>query len=222
MSNSTIEHFRKFEEGLFQQIMSLNSFLDLYIHIKKRSNDRLEILNKAPAFFNLTQESLLTSIIIGLAKIYEKRNKKGRTIYNFLNFIDANQNGIFTKKQLRDYEITTELIKGHILKLEEQEPLLDNLFAWRDKGFAHMDNKYFEDRGLLGEDFPLTIKELRYLIELVAEILNTYGVAYNETFQSIKATNVTDIDRILDWLYMVEPYKDEINKMVIKQQFNQS
>lgn len=228
MSNNAIEHFQKFKEGLFQEIISLNSFLELYIHIRKRRNDRLEILNKAPAFFQLTQESLLTSVIIGLAKIYEKRNKRGRTIYNFLNFIEANHKGIFSnnpellKKQLRDYEITTELIKGHILQLEEQESLLDNLFAWRDKSFAHMDNKYFKDRGLLGEDYPLTIKQLRYLIELVAEILNKYGGAYNGTFQSIKATNVTDIDRILDWLYKVEPYKNEINKMVIEQQFNQN
>lgn len=228
MSNKIIAHFEKFKEGLFQEIISLNSFLELYVHIRKKRNDRLQILNKAPAFFRLTQESLLTSVIVGLAKIYEKRNRRGRTIYNFLNYIEANYRVIFSNnpelitKQLRDYEITTELIKEHKSQLEEQEPLLDNLFAWRDKSFAHIDKKYFEERSSLGEDYPLTIKQLRYLIELLAKILNMYGGAYNGTFQSIKATNATDTDKILDWLYKVEPYKLEINKMVRDRERNQN
>ncbi|WP_227936021.1 AbiU2 domain-containing protein [Alkalihalobacillus deserti] len=220
MSYSTTDHFEKLKEGLFQEIISINSFLELYIHIRKKRNDRLEILNKAPAFFQLTQESLLTSVIIGLAKIYEKRNKKGRTIFNFLDFIEANYKGIFSnnlelmKKQSRDYEITNELISEHKLLLEKQEPILNNLFAWRDKSFAHMDKKYFDDRGLLGEDYPITIEQIRHLIELLTDILNKYGGAYNGNIQIVKATNVTDIDRILNWLHKVEPYKIEINKLI--------
>ncbi|MFC0525514.1 hypothetical protein ACFFGV_18170 [Pontibacillus salicampi] len=217
MSNTynILSHFESYKDGLIQEVISLNSFLELYVHIRRKRNDRLEILNKSPAFFQLTQESLLTSVIVGLTKIFERRNKNGRTIYNFLNYIEWNYKGIFLNKpKLNTTEITVDIIKEQRFKLEQQDHLLNNLFAWRDKSFAHMDKKYFEDRAQLGEDFPLTIKQLRLLIELVAEILNVVEGAYSDSSWSFNATNVTDIDNILDWLHKVEPYKGEINNLV--------
>ncbi|MCP3033591.1 hypothetical protein LF817_19920 [Halobacillus sp. A1] len=223
-ANTIIKHFEAYKEALFQEIITLNSFLELYVHIRKRRNDRLEILNKSPAFFQLVQESLLSSVIIGIAKIYEKRNRKGRTIFNFLNFISANYQVIFNKpakeKGKTSDEITEQLFEYQLVQLTNQEPLLNRVFAWRDGSFAHADKKYFEDRNILGGEFPITISDLRFLIELVAEILNKYEGAYNNNYQSIIATNVTDIDNILDWLYKVEPYKSDINKMVREQAYN--
>ncbi|MCP3026454.1 hypothetical protein [Halobacillus sp. A5] len=218
-----ISHFETYKEALFQEIITLNSFLELYVHIRKRRNDRLEILNKSPAFFYLIQESLLSSVIIGVAKIYEKRNQKGRTIFNFLNFIKANHKAIFNNSALKEKGvggITEKSIENHLVLLSDQEPLINKVFAWRDGSFAHSDKKYFQDRKILGEEYPITISDLRTLIELVAEILNKYEGDYNNSYQSINATNITDIDNILNWLYKVEPYKSDINKMVREQTYN--
>lgn len=212
-----IEKYKQYKDNLFKEVISLNSFYELYIHLKKKRNDRTEVISKAPAFFGLTEESLLTSTVIGISRIYEKRNKDGKNIYNFLDFVEANFNVLFpTEYENKDVssfnaEISPRTIKKQRDKLEEKQSILHNLFTWRDKSFAHLDKKYFEERSLLGDDHPLRYEDLRSLIELVADILNKYEGLEGRS-RSIKLLNITDIDRILDWLHRVEPYKIEINR----------
>ncbi|AKG05305.1 hypothetical protein AAV35_011295 [Salimicrobium jeotgali] len=227
MSNTDIKAiFERDKDLLFQEITTLRSYFDLHIHIRKRRNDRLEILNKAPAFFGLVQESLLHSTIVGLSKLFEQRNKNGKTIYKFLNFLEVNHSKIFSENA-HFYDsfhnivyISSDLIESHKAQLKEQNPVLDNLFIWRDKSFAHSDKKYFEDPESLGEDHPITFKQLRELFELATGILNSYESAYNNSYHSTQATNTTDIDTILDYLHKIEPYKREVNQLLREKRRN--
>ncbi|MFB4168255.1 hypothetical protein [Virgibacillus sp. JSM 102003] len=208
MSNDIVKQFVNDVEGLLEELYQLNSFYLLNKYLKQKSNqeDNLNAMNKAPAFFNLTIHSFQYSSIMGLAKIFEPASRDSKSINNFLNFVESNHKKIFlndstTKKKLgRTLNIDESTIIKHKEKLCEVEPIVKNLLSWRDKSFAHNDKRYFKDREALGRDFPITYKEIENLIQLAAEILNTYQVGYNGNSTHIIPSNTYDVDKVINAL----------------------
>lgn len=211
MSQDIINQFVNDVEGLLKELYQLNSFYLLNKYLKQKSNqqENLILMNKAPAFFSLTIHSFHYSAIMGLAKIFEPASRDSKSINKFLNFIESHHKKIFlndpiTKEKLgRTSDIDESTVIKHREKLNEVEPTINNLIAWRDKAFAHNDKKYFIDRESLGRDFPIKYKEFENLIELAAEILNTYQVGYNGTSTHIIPSNTYDVDTVIKALRML-------------------
>ncbi|MGE5329884.1 MAG: hypothetical protein ACM3KR_10305 [Deltaproteobacteria bacterium] len=203
------KQFEEYLERLINEVMFIDSTLELYIHLMNKRIDRINELNMAPAFFGLTINCFLASTVISLAKLYENyngKNRSDRNICKFLNFIEQNSD-IFTQDEETlqkfrcNYRVDSLLIKKHRKLIEDSKSKLDNLFYWRDKCYAHNDKKYFLDSTALGNDAGLTIKSFRELIKLAQDILNDYSIAYSGTYKSIRATNLFDIDHVLDALH---------------------
>ncbi|MFW7187532.1 hypothetical protein [Lysinibacillus sp. BNK-21] len=205
MSQDIINQFVDDVEGLLKELYELNSYylLNKYLKEKKNQKENLELMNKAPAFFGLTIHSFQYSAIMGLARLFEPSSRGSKNINKFLNFIEGNHKKIFsndpiTKEKLgRKSDIDESTVINDRERLNEVEPIISNLIAWRDKAFAHNDKKFFKDRGALGKEFPITYKEIENLIELAAEILNTYQVGYNGNYTTVIPTNTYDVDKVL-------------------------
>lgn len=205
--------FEIYLSKMFNEITAIDSKFNLYENIYKSKQNNLKELNIAPGFFSLVLDSLFSDMIVSLAKLYENydgKNRSDKNIIKFLNFIESNMN-IFpsnqrdSSKASNDTIITMDLIKDHRRKIKNSKETLDNLFHWRDKYYAHFDNKYFEDSNLLSVNAPLTPNDVYGLLELLAKILNKYSVAYNGKYYSTKATNRDDFFKIID---ILEQYND--------------
>ena len=71
--------FEKYLESLFTEIRAVYSKYELYLHLQNKRIDRIEEINIAPAFFQLVFDSLFTSIIVTLGKIYDNYRKRDLT-----------------------------------------------------------------------------------------------------------------------------------------------
>lgn len=203
------EIFETYVIRLLDELTFIDSCFELWFHISNKQVDRVKELNIAPAFFTVVKKSLLNSAIISLAKLYENydgKKRSGRNLMKFLNYVEMNQD-IFPKdkdtrrKNRCNYLINSDLVNKHRQLIKDSKSKIDNLFYWRDKYYAHFDKKYFEKPETLGKDAELTIGHIRDLIKLATEILNDYSVAYNGTFHSIRATNLYDVDNVLEILH---------------------
>ncbi|WNF36577.1 hypothetical protein RJD24_19480 [Bacillaceae bacterium IKA-2] len=204
MTNEIKNQFINDVQNLLEELYQINSFylLNKYLKEKSTNSEFLQAMNKAPAFFQLTIHSFQYSAIMGLAKLFEPASRKSKNIFNFLNFIEANHHKIFSNvsqinsKLGSGNDIDHSTVKKHREQLEKVESIINNLISWRDKAFAHNDKKYFKSNGLISKEFPLTYKEIEYLIELSADILNSYQVAYNGNRTHTIPANVYDVDKV--------------------------
>ena len=219
--NEKRHYFEVYLRKLFHELTVLDTKFEIYRGINSHRTDRLEELNIAPAFFGIVLNSLVSDIIISLAKFYENydgRKRSDRNINRFLNFIESNTDIFPTDPEAKkmynfNYTINEELINEHRAEIENIKGILDNLFQWRDKYFAHFDKKYFLNDKALVEDYPLNYEDIRYLIDLGAKILNKYSVAYNGMHYSIENVNRDDFEKVINILHK---YKQDQRKLFKK------
>lgn len=208
MSEKITEQFSNDIARFLEELYQLNSYYQLNKYLKEKSGDEenLRAMNVAPAFFQLTIKSFQYSAMMGLARLYEPPTRNSKSIFKFLNFIENNHKQIFSndpqvKKKLgRSSDVDYSTVIKHREQLSEVGTVINNLLTWRDKAFAHNDKKYFSARESLGIEFPLTYKEIETLIELAADIFNTYQIAYNGIKTVIEPTNTYDVNNVLEVL----------------------
>lgn len=204
MKEQVIARFEMELDFLIKELYEINSYKLLYIHLynKKNKPEFLKAMNKAPAFFLLTINSYQSMFIMGLYKICEKRNPKGKNIFSFLTFLERNHSLIYDippKESKPTVDIT--LIRQHREELDKYSHCIDHILAWRDKSYAHYDKKYIgENIKMIGQDFPITYGEIGKLISLLGDILNTYQSVYNDTVTSLVPSNTYDVDIVLQAL----------------------
>lgn len=201
--NKIIEETIVHIEKLLNEVVNVNSKFKLYKYIIERANDNLNELNIAPGFFNLVLDSLISNVIITIAKIYEPSNRSGGSISKLINKIEQ------SIKSIEDERINIELIKKHRNEIEKSKDVIKNLFVWRDKQYAHYDKKYFLGENNLSEDAKLTFGDIINLIEKAGAILNDYYSVLTDKYYSIEACNFDDVKKILDMLKQYNYIRDE-------------
>lgn len=204
MKQQVIDRFENELSFLIRELYEINSYSLLYKHLynKKNEPEFLKAMNRAPAFFGLTIHSYQRMFVLGLSKICEKRNPKGKNIFSFLTFLEGHHSMIFSntssKKQI---PIDYKMIAQHKIELDNHSNCIDNLLAWRDKSYAHYDKKYIgENNQMLGKDFPIKYGEIEKLIISLGDILNSYQSAYKDTITHLIPSNTYDVDIVLDAL----------------------
>jgi hypothetical protein len=204
---------KKFDEYrcyLKYEASRLASYVFLYRRLHERRVDRLDEMNIAPAFFQLTTDALKSAVILWVGKLFEDKAERG--IFNFLKFIEHNK-GIFEIGELKrrkgypdghwmlDREpITSKTIEEHRKRIKNLQ-CLQNFKTQRDKFFAHFDKRYFFDRERLDQEAPLTWGDLEIVIESLKDIINHYSSAYDGQLLALKPININDLDRLLDRLH---------------------
>lgn len=139
-----------------------------------------------------------------LAKIYEKPCKTNSSIYKLLNKVQQDI------KRINHDDINNNIIKQHIQELEECSDILNNLFTWRDKHFAHFDKKYFLTNNAVSNDAKLTYGNIEKIINSAGDVLNYYYSKLEGKYMSIEATNYDDLNRIVRILKYYNENKHDI------------
>ncbi|OGP92721.1 MAG: hypothetical protein A2Z19_02075 [Deltaproteobacteria bacterium RBG_16_54_18] len=206
-AESKFEDYRKY---LRQEAQKLISYMSLYRHLQERKRDRLNEMNISPAFFQVTLDSLFSSIVLWVDKLFCEKSEFG--FVNFLTFIEYNRNtfSIQELKRRNNYsdghwmidreEITYDVIEKDREKIRSIEAL-PSFKLRRDKFYAHFDSAYLFERHKLEDEAPLVLGDLTKIAEIMNDIINTYSTAYDGNIFLLKPLNVTDIDRILDFIH---------------------
>ena len=207
--------FEDYREYLKSEVVRLVSYIKLYRRINEKRTDRLDEINIAPSFFQVTLDALFSAIILWVYKLLGSRSERG--FINFLSFVENNRKILEIPELQRRKEypdghwmldrepITYQTIENHRKQIAELESL-PHFKLRRDKFHAHFDKKYFFDRGKIGNDAPLKWSDLEAVIEVMGDILNHYSAAYDGNVYQLEPFNINDIDHLLD---MLHKYKKE-------------
>ena len=202
--------FEEYREYLKSEVVRLISYIKLYRRINERMEDRLDEINIAPSFFQVTLDALFSAIILWVDKLLGTRSERG--FIHFLSFIENNRRifEISELKRRRGYpdghwmlsreRITYQAIEKHRKQIAKLE-CLPHFKLRRDKFHAHFDKEYFFNRGKLANDAPLKWSDLEAVIEVMGDILNHYSAAYDGNVYHLEPFNIYDIDNLLDTLY---------------------
>ncbi|MEO6202905.1 MAG: hypothetical protein ABIP82_06775 [Nitrospirales bacterium] len=177
--------FEEYRHYLVYEATRLTSFVALFRKLHERSVDRLEEINIAPAFFQMSTEALLAAIILWVDKLLKERGERG--IFDFLSFIESNLKILEVEQlkrrknypndhwMLRRDPITLETIKEDRKRIQRLT-CLQNFKTLRDKFYAHFDKEYFFDRERMREMAP-TWGDLDEVVEVISQVINQYSAA---------------------------------------------
>lgn len=211
MKNKNAEKiFEEYRENLKAEIVRLISYMKLYRRLNERKVDRLDVMNIAPSFFQVTMDSLFSAIILWVDKLLSVKSERG--FWNFLTFIENNRK-IFNISELQERRnfpddhwmlerdpITFDTIEEDRAKIRNLKSL-DSFKLRRDKFHAHFDKQYFFDRKKISQDAPLKWNDMDEVFELMKAILNKYSSSYDGNIYHLVPFNVHDVDRVLDALH---------------------
>ena len=76
--------------------------------------------------------------------------------------------------ELIDPEEYSQIINGHLAKINQRKGVIDRLKTHRDKAIAHLDKTYFENPDKLYLDHPLHDSDVLDLLDLVKDVLTTH------------------------------------------------
>ena len=212
ISPPNTEAERKFEEYrlyLNYEATCLAGFVKLFRRLYERRVDRLEEINIAPAFFQITTDALLSAIILWVDKLFDERGERG--IFNFLMFIENNRN-ILAIEQLnrrKNYPdghwmlnrdpITIEMINENRRYIQNLD-CLQNFRTLRDKFYGHFDREYFFDRERMANEAP-TWGDLEKVTVVISDVINRYSAAYDGQLFVLEPENINDLGYLLDRLH---------------------
>jgi len=211
--NEAEEKFEQYREYLLNETKRLTHYICVYKHVHKRQEDRLEIMNISPAFFQTIIDSLFSVIVLWVDKLFCEKSKRG--LFNFLTFCQYNRNifKISELKRRRNYPndhwmLNTEPITYQTVEDDKQKIRdLDSLPSFklrRDKFHAHFDKEYFFNRSKLGEDAPLKWPDIDQILETMKDIINRYSASYDGNVHRLEPLNIHDLDYLLDQLYQLK------------------
>lgn len=202
--------FEIYRKNLVKEIITLFSYISIYKSLAEARENRLEEINFAPAFFGSVTQSLYTSIILWISKLFDKNSERG--IYNFLLFVEGNLS-LFSKKHYKQYKSIsdddwrftkigwTELTLTELNKFKQiinKNKILINVKHQRDKFYAHFDDKYFFSLDKLYIDAPIKWNDFYAIKKILDNIINRISVAYDGTAYSFDVVNINDVKGILD------------------------
>ena len=129
----------------------------------KNDNQRI---NLAPGFFTIVMHSLLTTILLTLARLYDDREevslKKLISQCSKYASLDNDSENIQKLRQLID-EANADI--------EKLSSAIVNLESRRDKIYAHNDKSYFNQTQKMLDDFPIQQQELEKLLNLAGNFV---------------------------------------------------
>lgn len=158
-------------ENLLEEINAYISYLvylqdidNVYKHISALKSQ----LEKAPNFTLITEAAFIDSLMMTLAKLYDK-SKKAKTIPALIKKCKKNIN-LFpnegdTTNRLDEFETTLDQDK-------EITSAIDILLMRRDNIFAHNDPKYFGLKKIEKDKTYLPMYKIWKLINLTEEVLD--------------------------------------------------
>jgi hypothetical protein len=155
----------------------------------KNDNKRINI---ASGFFTIVMHSLVTTIMITLARLYDDREEVSlkKLIMQFSEFSEIDSGTECTTKLRHLVGQTNE----HIIKLGST---ISNLLSRRDKAYAHNDKRYFNQNQKMLEHFPISQDKLEKLINLACNFVFYLQDIFDVTPIMPFSENSNDLSKLL-------------------------
>lgn len=211
------DDLKKLIVSYLYRIVYANDKFCLYKYLCERKQDRLDEMNIAPGFFSTVFDALRQSFIIEVFKLYDIKSDTGLVkllnicrncyktfpckTYNEFHQIDIKTGEtIYTLRDEVEINIIQDITQLKN-KLSEKEGIINNLRGQRDKYYAHLDKKYFNDDLSISDDYPFSFNDVELLLDFAGEVCNTLLVDLCGEKVSPQSTNYNDIKYILDRLH---------------------
>ena len=200
-------HFRAYRQHLRNEIHRFRDAVDIFRQINERKKDHLAELNLAPAFFQVTEDTLFTTIVLWADKLFDEKGERG--LFNFLAFVEYNRHWLSPAElqRRRNYPDDHWMLQGRTpitaQSLEQDREKIRTLGALRsirlrrDKFHGHFDKDYFFDRSRFAKEAPITFEDLNTAGEVMGSILNDYSVDFDGEMFSWNTMNIDDLSSLL-------------------------
>ena len=204
----TKETFKILLDQYFSRITYTNDCFELYKHLIDSKRKYLAEMNFAPAFFQLTYSSLLHTVFIETAKLFD--DKSQTSLFKLINICREN---VSLFKTTRDFGYvdcdTDKYVLEKTISIDFNKELADcrqllknvsrereNLRNQRNKYYAHLDEAYKDNNGKLEKDFPLSFKDMKKFLQIASEVCNKISVMFDESIYAVQTNNVFDVDNL--------------------------
>lgn len=114
---------------------------------------------------------------LATAKLLEKSNRSDRSLFTFLEFCLTNWQHISWRAGVPEENV----IRAQLDDLEAHRPTITMIMARRDKFYAHLDKRYFNDPKAIYADYPLTQMAVIALVNCVIDIIASHQRNLNDT-----------------------------------------
>lgn len=156
--------------GLVAKLATYSSLLKQHA----RHGDRLWEIE--PLLGPLVQ-SVEVDLHLATAKLLEKPQRSERSLFSFLTFCLMNRTNIPWKSGSPPVDV----LQRQLEELEGHRPTITTIMGRRDKFFAHLDKRYFDDPNKVFSDFPLDDTAVIDLINCVVRIVSEHQASLNGT-----------------------------------------
>jgi hypothetical protein len=204
----TKETFKILLDQYFSRITYTNDCFELYKHLIDSKRKYLAEMNFAPAFFQLTYSSLLHTVFIETAKLFD--DKSQTSLFKLINICRENVSLFKTTRDIGCVDCDTDkYVLEKTISIDFNKELADcrqllknvsrereNLRNQRNKYYAHLDEAYKDNNGKLEKDFPLSFKDMKKFLQIASEVCNKISVMFDESIYAVQTNNVFDVDNL--------------------------
>lgn len=183
---------KKFEDYLRKIRNNIsNMYNQFYVWKTLQNRNYSKIYNRNKYFWGIVIYSLENNFFLNLTKLFEKRNDI-ISIYSLIDFI----------QNPRDKRKVEQKIKFH-------QVILDRLWKWRCKIFAHEDKQTFLNLKKFYKDYPLKYSEIEKLLNLAKELLGDIestvkGEGHSYSYKVFEDESRRDVEDIIKYLELVK------------------
>ncbi len=179
MSNKNFEQYLKKIRNNISNIY--NQF---YTFKALRNKDNEEVYNQNKYFWGIIIYSLENNFFLNLAKLFENKSDVV-SIYSLLDFIQD----VKEKRKIEQ-------------KIKQYQPILNRLWKWRCKIFAHEDEETFLNPKKFYKDYPLKYDDIEKLLDLIKELLGDIesvvrGKGHSYCYKVFEKESQTDVEDII-------------------------
>lgn len=207
----TKETFKNLLNQYFSRITYVNDCFMLYKHITETKSTNIAEMNIAPAFFQLILSSLLHTVFIETANLFDMNSSK--SLFRLINICRDNSSIFNTKKNSNDINCTDEYNVEKISTINVEKILndcsfllknvsreLENLINQGNKFYAYLDELYKDNNEKLEKDFCITYGDIEKLFQISSKVCNKISIAFDESIHSVQSSNIFDIDKVFNRL----------------------
>ncbi len=217
------QEFGRLLNALADEMVSTCMHFRLYSDLKAAVNNYITELNQSPAFWFLTYRAHIDTVLLRLCRIYDQHSSS-LNLKNLLDTIWANIN-IFDVEHFRERlknnpfvdSLASNPIKPDIEQLKKDiyyvsvaNNSVKTLLRWRNNSIVHKSPKFIIKDLNITNEYPLSLDEIKRLLEEGRSILNRYSYLFHATIYSTQIVGHDDYRKVLEAVRtVIKQYEDK-------------
>jgi hypothetical protein len=207
----THDQLQKVLDAMATELVNANFHFTLLIDLGKLQKRYSREFAQSPAFWWLTMRAHQDAVLLRLCKAYSQ-DLDSVNLRTFLQTVSANGHffdATFFKQRLAANPHVESLAavprrpaparlrRDLRTVVQESELRVRNLMMWRHKYYAHRDPSKIINGVVLSRDYPLTFKDVRWLLTNALRIVNHYSDLYLASVNARTIVGQDDYKNIL-------------------------